>query len=216
MKGEGTALQDDIQVNLMTTISESDVTNQMTGDAPTAESVLIHFIFTRLLMVCRASVTTNEESYQCKWLIGHTPCDHKFPTLDELSDHLSHVHGVRGHRKRKLVCRWWTNEGSCDKRCRRDGFRRHIQTHLGHFVSCSECGKFFARADTLRVHFRKKHEGKSFLLEPPGRTIVDGSSLDVTPYPFLQSYDGEPSESFFWPLEYTSMFEDYSILSRNV
>jgi len=76
-------------------------------------------------------------------------------------DHLGRAHDVQGSAARRLVCQWMIDTGEpCGKKYRRDGFRRHIGTHVGLSVPCDEpdCGKSFSRKDSMRAHFKKEHD----------------------------------------------------------
>lgn len=121
--------------------------------------VFIIFVFTRPLMeLCRVATTTNNDSYQCRWLMDNIPCNQGFANFDKLIVHLGHMHDVQGSAARKLVCQWQeTNGWRCGKEFRRDGFRRHISTHLGISYPCPECDKHFSREDTMRTHRRMLH-----------------------------------------------------------
>lgn len=90
--------------------------------------------------------------------MGDIPCSEGFAEFDDLVVHLR-VHGVQGGAERKLTCQWLTKNGFCSKELRRDGFKRHIASHIGRSVSCPECDKSYSREDTLRDHM-KEHKGK--------------------------------------------------------
>ncbi|KAI9571079.1 hypothetical protein HD554DRAFT_2078125 [Boletus coccyginus] len=101
--------------------------------------------------------TANNDGCQCKWSPGGIPCNQVLADFDGLMGHVGHAHGVQGPAARKLVCQWMTDRGSCGKEYRRDGFRRHVGTHVGLSVPCTECGKSFSRSDSMRAHVKKDH-----------------------------------------------------------
>ena len=94
---------------------------------------------------------------QCKWLTSGILCNQDFDNFDHLMDHLGRVHGVRGSAAEMLVCQWLADREHCGKTYRRDGFRRHIGTHVGRSVSCPACGKVYSRNDSMSAHWRKEH-----------------------------------------------------------
>ncbi|KAN0081612.1 hypothetical protein V8E55_009236 [Tylopilus felleus] len=103
------------------------------------------------------SGTTNNHGHQCRWFTGGVLCAQSFASFDDLMDHLSCVHDVQGSAGRRMFCQWWTNRGCCNNEYRRDAFRRHIRTHTGHSVLCTECNRPFSRKDSMRAHLRKQH-----------------------------------------------------------
>lgn len=103
------------------------------------------------------AATTNNDNYQCEWFTDGILCGQGFANVDDLIDHLNHVHDVQGPAARKLDCQWLTARGCCGKRCRRDGIKRHIEIHAGCKVLCTECGRPFSRKDSMRAHMKKQH-----------------------------------------------------------
>ncbi|KAN0081609.1 hypothetical protein V8E55_009233 [Tylopilus felleus] len=106
--------------------------------------------------------TTDNDHYVCKWLVSGIPCHQGFPNFNELMLHMRNAHDVRGTADRKLDCGWFTSGGACGKNYRRDGFRRHIGTHVRDSVPCTEpkCDKTFSRSDSMRAHVKKRHSKK--------------------------------------------------------
>ncbi|KAH0829000.1 hypothetical protein J3R83DRAFT_2449 [Lanmaoa asiatica] len=131
------------------------------GEPSTTGYGLILSTFTRLLMeLFRMTATTSDGTCQCRWLTGGRPCSQSFADFQYLIVHLNRVHDVQGSAARKLVCQWLTDNGRCGKEYRRGGYKRHIGTHLGYSVPCTECDKHFSREDSMRAHRKKKHGKK--------------------------------------------------------
>jgi len=104
--------------------------------------------------------TTDDDRYQCKWLVSGIPCHQRFANFDELMIHMGGEHDVQGSSDRKLDCEWFTSGRACGKKCRRDGIRRHIGTHVGDSVPCTHCDKSFSRSDSMRAHVKRHHNKK--------------------------------------------------------
>ncbi|KAF8557836.1 hypothetical protein OG21DRAFT_1504796 [Imleria badia] len=107
-----------------------------------------------------APITSNV-GYTCMWVTSDVLCAQGFAKFDDLMIHLARVHDMQGAADRKLVCRWLTNNNVCCSKERvRNGLRRHIRTHVGHKVPCTECGKPYSREDSMRAHWKKEHGKK--------------------------------------------------------
>ncbi|KAG9312295.1 hypothetical protein JVU11DRAFT_7605 [Chiua virens] len=111
-----------------------------------------------LWLFSRQAAPLDTHHYQCLWGTNGIICSHVAIDFDELMLHLGRVHDVQGTAARKIDCQWLTERGICGMQYRRDGFRRHIGTHLGLSVPCIHCGKSFSREDSLRAHIKKCHE----------------------------------------------------------
>lgn len=144
--------------------------------------------------LCRTTVMTYNDRYQCNWLVADMPCGHIFTTFSNLIVHLGHAHDVRGSADRKLVCHWLTNNRSCGMVHRRDSFRRHISTHLSSSILCSECDRRFSRRDVLRAHIKRNHPGTDYP-EPQTRTGVSTLSTNQTSHHLPWFYDAQSSGS---------------------
>ncbi|KAG8220494.1 hypothetical protein J3R82DRAFT_3191 [Butyriboletus roseoflavus] len=115
---------------------------------------------TLLIAPCRHPAAISSAGFPCRWCTGDIPCTQAFLEFDDLIVHLRQAHDVQGKADRKLDCQWLMNTGYCGKKqLRRDGFKRHIATHIGLSVTCTECNKSFSREDTLREH-KKDHAKK--------------------------------------------------------
>ncbi|KAI9573224.1 hypothetical protein HD554DRAFT_1157648 [Boletus coccyginus] len=118
--------------------------NQLTSQGPSTAGV---------------SAATDGESFQCKW--SAVPCGQAHADFDKLMEHLGDIHGVQGPAAQKFVCSWIMSDGRpCGKELRRDGFRRHIGTHVALKMLCTECGRPFSRKDSMSTHRKKEHGWK--------------------------------------------------------
>ncbi|KAK7030767.1 hypothetical protein R3P38DRAFT_3394149 [Favolaschia claudopus] len=107
---------------------------------------------------------TNPVGYGCEWSL----CGQRFPSLDELTKHLTDVHVGSG--KTSYDCYW----GDC-QRHGENGFTskqklcRHLQSHTGFRpFTCKVCNQNFSEAATLQQHMRRHTQEKPYSCDVPG------------------------------------------------
>lgn len=92
------------------------------------------------------------EQGECRW----QSCGFKFPTVEQLANHLSEEH--IGRKKGNYSCEW----DNCPRlgvvQNTRFALVNHLRTHTGEkpFV-CNDCSKSFTRSDALAKHIRSYH-----------------------------------------------------------
>ncbi|KAF7294436.1 hypothetical protein MKEN_01436100 [Mycena kentingensis (nom. inval.)] len=109
-----------------------------------------------------STVTTSGTT--CIW----KDCGQTFPSLDDLTQHLTSVHVGSG--KRSYDCYW----GDCTRQAD-NGFSskqklcRHLQSHTGHRpFQCKVCMQHFSEAATLQQHMRRHTQEKPYVCDYPG------------------------------------------------
>ncbi|KAJ7050471.1 hypothetical protein C8F01DRAFT_1178504 [Mycena amicta] len=108
--------------------------------------------------------SSSGDGHTCCW-VG---CGQSFPSLEELTQHLTSVHVGSG--RTSYDC-FWSNCNRHDD----NGFSskqklcRHLQSHTGHRpFQCKVCMQNFSEAATLQQHMRRHTQEKPYACDHPG------------------------------------------------